>query len=86
MASAVYILGSLVTLLCGVLLMRAYTVGRKRLLLWSSICFFGLAASNFTVFVDLVLLPNIDLYLVRLILATGAMLILLYGLIWEGQQ
>lgn len=86
MAAAVYILGFLVTVTCGVLLSRAYTVGRKRLLLWSAICFFGLAISNLLVFVDLVLLPNVDLYPLRLITAAVAMVILLYGLIWEGNR
>jgi hydrogenase/urease accessory protein HupE len=85
-APAVYIFGFLVTLSCGVLLVRAYAAGRRRLLLWSAVCFFGLALSNLLLFIDLVLLPNTDLYLVRLLIATGAMLILLYGLIWEGQQ
>lgn len=86
MAPYVYILGFLVTLSCGILLSRAYVVGRKRLLLWSGVCFFGLAMSNLLLFIDLVLLPNVDLYLVRLLVAAGSMLILLYGLIWEGQQ
>lgn len=86
MAPSVYILGVLVTLGCGILLMRAYAQVRKRLLLWSSICFFGLAVSNLLVFLDLVILPNIDLYRWRLITAAGAMLILLYGLIWEGDR
>ncbi|MGC2637951.1 MAG: DUF5985 family protein [Acidobacteriaceae bacterium] len=85
-APAVYILGFLVTLTCGILLARAYALGRKRLLLWSAVCFFGLAISNLLVFIDLVLLPNVDLYLLRLLVAAAAMLILLYGLIWEGQQ
>lgn len=86
MAAAVYILGFLVTLTCGVLLSRAYSAGRKRLLLWSAICFFGLAISNLLVFVDLVLLPKVDLYPLRLITAAVAMVILLYGLIWEGNR
>ncbi|HZZ41131.1 MAG TPA: DUF5985 family protein [Acidobacteriaceae bacterium] len=85
-APAVYIFGFLVTLACGVLLFRAYSAVRKRLLLWSAICFCGLALSNLLVFVDLVLLPTVDLYLLRLITAAIAMLLLLYGLIWEGQQ
>jgi hypothetical protein len=85
-APAVYIFGFLVTLACGILLFRAYATVRKRLLLWSAICFCGLAISNLLVFVDLVLLPNVDLYLLRLITAAVAMLLLLYGLIWEGEQ
>lgn len=86
MAAACYIFGFLVTLCCGVLLARAYAAGRKRLLLWSAVCFFGLAVNNLLVFVDLVLLPNVNLYLLRLAIATASMVLLLYGLIWEGQQ
>jgi hypothetical protein len=84
MAVAVYILGTVVVLACGVLLLRGYLRGKQKLLLWSSICFFGLAISNALVFVDLVLFPNKDFYLWRLATACVSMLCLLYGLIWEG--
>ncbi|MDT7817615.1 MAG: hypothetical protein QOJ51_3062 [Acidobacteriaceae bacterium] len=86
MAAFVYILGVLVTLACSVLLLRAYGTVRKRLLLWSGICFLGLAISNLLVFVDLVIFPAVDLYRWRLLTAAVSMLILLYGLIWEGAQ
>lgn len=85
MGPAVYILGSLTTLACGVLLLRGYFRGANKLLLWSAICFLGLAVSNFLVFVDLVLLPNVDLYLWRLLVAAIAMSALMYGLIWESE-
>jgi hypothetical protein len=85
MGGAVYILGSAVTLLCSVLLFQGYRRSRAKLLLWSSICFFGLAISNFLVFVDLVLFPETDMYRWRLLTAAVAMLALLYGLIWEGE-
>jgi hypothetical protein len=84
MASFFYILCGLVSLICTVLLMRAYAQSRMRLLLWSGLCFLGLTISNLLVFVDLSILPQIDLYLVRLTTAAIAMLILLFGLIWEG--
>lgn len=85
MASSVYILGALTTLLCAVLLLRGYVRGRQRLLLWSGLCFAGLTLSNVLVFIDLVLLPSqIDLYTLRLATAAAAMLVLLYGLIWES--
>ncbi len=85
-AGAVYILGTLVALACAILLLRGYLRGRQKLLLWSSLCFFGLAISNFLVFIDLIILPaQIDLYLLRLATAAAAMLLLLYGLIWEGE-
>ena len=64
----------------------AYSNVRKRLLLWSAVCFYFLALSNLLVFLDLIIFPQIDLYLWRLATAATAMLILLYGLIWEGDK
>jgi hypothetical protein len=84
MGPAVYVLGTLTTLICGVLLIRGYMRSRTRLLLWSAICFFGLALSNALVFTDLVLFPELDLYFWRLFTAAAAMMVLLYGLVWEG--
>ena len=84
MAAMVYILGALTSLACALLLLRGYSRGRKRLLLWSGLCFAGLAVSNLLVFVDLVLLPAQDLYLWRLATTGVAMALLLYGLIWES--
>lgn len=86
MGPAVYLFGVLVTLSCGVLLTRAYSNVGKRLLLWSAICFYFLALSNFIVFLDLVVFPDVDLYRWRLITAAVGMLVLLYGLIWEGDK
>jgi hypothetical protein len=86
MAGAVYIVGILVALCCAILLLRGYARGRQRLLLWSGLCFFGLAISNALVFVDLIVFPTqIDLYLSRLATAAVSMLLLLYGLIWKAE-
>jgi len=79
-----YTLGALISLCCSVLLLRGYAHGRNKLLLWSGICFAGLAVSNALVFVDLNLLPEVDLYRLRLATAAISMLLLLYGLIWES--
>jgi hypothetical protein len=46
MAEVVYILGAASTLLCAVLLLRQYRVGRQPLLLWSGLCFCGLTLTN----------------------------------------
>ncbi|HEV2206648.1 MAG TPA: DUF5985 family protein [Candidatus Acidoferrales bacterium] len=85
MAPAVYVLGALTTLACGILLLRGYFRGGNKLLLWSAVCFLGLAVSNALVFADLVLLPNVDLYFWRLLTAAVAMAALMYGLIWESE-
>lgn len=85
MASAVYILGSVTSLLCAILLFRGYTAGKRKLLLWSALCFTGLALSNLLVFVDLVLLPATDLYLLRLSVSAASMILLVLGLVWESR-
>lgn len=86
MSSLVYILNFLTFAACATLLGRAYWRVRQRLLLWSGLCFAGLAISNLLVFLDLVILPTqIDLYLARLVTAAVAMLLLIFGLIWEGE-
>jgi hypothetical protein len=45
----------------------------------------GLTISNLLVFVDLVVFPDVDLYRFRLAAAAVAMLLILYGLIWESE-
>jgi hypothetical protein len=82
----VNVLGALVAGLCAVLLLRAYESVRKRLLLWAGLCFAGLAASNALVVADLFVVPELDLYRWRLVVAAGAMLLLVYGLIFESDQ
>lgn len=85
MNTALYILTCLTMLLCAVLLLRAYFRVRRRLLLWSGLCFVGLTVSNFLVFADLVWLPETDLYTLRLGSTAVSICLLLYGLIWESQ-
>jgi hypothetical protein len=84
MASLVYCLGALVTLLCSVLLLRSYARVHTRLLLWSGLCFAGLTLSNLLVIVDLLVLTQVDLYVWRLSTAAVAMLVLLYGLVFAS--
>lgn len=86
MKPAVYILCTLVSLICALLLLRGYRNGRHRLLLWSGLCFSGLTLANALMFVDLVLLPDLDLYLAREVVSAFSVLILLFGMIWEGQS
>jgi hypothetical protein len=80
----VNILGTLTVALCAVLLLRAYLNVRQRLLLWSGLCFAGLTFSNLLIFVDLLMVPDVNLYSVRLGIAAASMLLLVYGLIFES--
>jgi len=71
-------------LLCAWLLLQAYRRSRYRLLLWSGLCFAGLTVNNTLVVLDKVLRPLADLSTWRLTVALLAMLVLLYGLIWDA--
>ena len=84
-APAVYILNALTAALCAILLLARYRRVQVRLLLWSGLCFAGLALANAMVFVDLVVLTQIDLYVLRLGIGVASMGLLLYGLIWENK-
>ena len=84
MKTAVYMTAGCTSLLCAVLLLRGYAQSHQKLLLWSGICFLGLALSNFLIFVDLIVFPNTDLYPLRLATAAVALFVLLYGLVWES--
>jgi len=84
MALAVYVLCMLTSAFCAGLLWREYRRSRARLLLWSSLSFSAWAANNALVFTDLVILPAVDLSLVRAALALVAVSLLLYGLIWDA--
>ena len=92
MAAIVYLLCTLTSALCAVLLLRVYRKTRvwssgsapPSLLLWSGLSFCVMAINNALVLADLVLFPSIDLTLYRggsFLLATA---LLLYGLVWDN--
>jgi len=85
MAELVYVLCAATSIACAVLLLRGYGRSRTRLLFWSGLCFAGLALNNVVLFVDLVIIPSVDLSLVRSGTALVAMLVLLFGLVWEAR-
>jgi hypothetical protein len=86
MEGLVSTVGAFVAGLCAMVLLRAYFRVRKRLLLWSGICFAWLAASNLLVFVDLELLPGgTDLYPYRLATAAIGTLVLAFGLVLDSE-
>ncbi|HZT87341.1 MAG TPA: DUF5985 family protein [Stellaceae bacterium] len=81
--AVIYLLCFFSSGLCAFLLVRAFRRGREPLLLWSAICFCLLAINNLLVFVDIILLPNVDLTALRSATALAAITVLLYGFIWE---
>jgi hypothetical protein len=85
MAGAIYGLCALTALLCAWLLLQAYVRSRYRLLLWSGLCFVGLTLNNLLVVLDKLIFPLVDLSLLRTGAALIAMIVLLYGLIWDAE-
>ena len=84
MASIVYLLCGLTSVACAVLLYRQHRRTPGGLLFWSTLSFICFALTNILLFVDLVVLPNVDLSGVRTALSLLGMLTLLYGLIHES--
>ncbi len=85
MSAVIYTLCTLTALVCAYLLLQAYWRGRYRLLLWAGLCFVGLTVNNLLLVMDKVIFPSIDFSLWRTSAALAAMIILLYGLIWESE-
>lgn len=81
--SIVYALCAMTSIGCAVLLLRGYRRSRVRLLFWSGLCFIGLALNNVLLFIDVRVVPDVDLSLWRTIPAVLGVAVLLYGLIWE---
>jgi hypothetical protein len=83
MAECIYLLCALTSLACFLLLARSYWQSRMRLLLWSALCFLGFFLNNLFLFIDLIIVPEIDLYSLRQIFSLSGVSLLLFGLIWE---
>ena len=83
MAYAVYALCAMTSVFCAVLLARSYRANRTRLLMWSTLCFVGLAINNLLLFIDLVVVEDVDLSIVRTGTALASVLLLVIGLITE---
>jgi len=83
MAETIYLLCSFASIACAVLLFSAYRKSGARLLLWSCSCFLGLALNNVLLFVDLILVPTVDLRPWRAFVALVGISVLLFGLVWS---
>jgi hypothetical protein len=87
MAPLFYGLCTLTALFCAVLLLRAYYHSRYKLLLWGGLCFSGLTLNNALLVADKILYPEPEVNLItwRFLAALIAMLVLLYGIIFDAE-
>ncbi len=86
LADIVYALCVVTSLACAVLLWRGYRRSRARLLMWSSLCFAGLAMNNALLIIDLRVLPAVDLSIWRTLPALVGIALLVYGLVWDAER
>ena len=83
MAMLIYALCALTALACAILLLSGARRSGSRMLLWSGLCFAGLALTNGLIVVDALNGDALDLGMLRLIVSLGAIMLLLYGLVFE---
>ncbi|MDB5491614.1 MAG: rane protein [Micavibrio sp.] len=85
MAEIIYMLCAGTAFVCAWLLMQAYYRSRYKLLLWGGLCFIGITINNILLVLDKIYIHDMDLSSWRLLTALMAMMILLYGLIWNTE-
>jgi hypothetical protein len=85
MQGAVFVLCAATCLLCAALLFRGYARTRYGLLFWSGLCFTGLMLDNVMLYADLYLFPDVSLVVWRKLPGLIALMLLLYGLVWESK-
>lgn len=85
MAELVYITCTILSIVCAFMLLRGYRRNPSHLLLWSSACFGILAINNVILFVDVLVLPDVEFGGLIMRNVTGALAgsLLLFGLVWE---
>ena len=84
MATVVYILCAATSTMCAFMLLRSYRRSNVRLLLWSGLCFVGLALNNILLVVDTRVMTDIDLSVLRTLPAVLGTAALVFGLIWDS--
>ena len=87
MAGAIYILCFVTSSLCALMLGRSWRRTGAGLLFWSAASFSLLAFNNLLVVVDLMVVgPDVDLQVPRMIVNLVAVAVLLFGFIWNGDD
>ena len=84
MGPIIYILCAITSLGAAALLYRGYRRTKQRLLYWSALCFAIMAVSNGLLILDLIILPDVYLLPWRSGVTQLALLVLLFGLIFES--
>ena len=84
--ASIYVLCMAASAVCALLLARTYARTRSRLLLWTAISFALLTLNNFFLVLDMLVFREVDLWPARAITFQAALLVLLYGFVWEADR
>lgn len=85
-AILVYLLCAVTCWICTILLLRRYLLRRSRLLYWCGLAFCAFGVGNLLLCIDLLLIPQVDLMLLRNLVTLLGVALMLRGLIWEDLQ
>lgn len=85
MVVLIYCLCALTSFVCSWALLRSYFSNRSRILLWTGLCFCFMFANNVFLILDRVVFPDIDFIPMRLFTALVAVVLLVFGLVWEDE-
>lgn len=84
MSSVTFILCTIISLISAILLMRSAKGPQGRFLFWGAIYFLGAALNNILLYIDAVVVPDVDWALAPNLVGLVSIAILIYALIWEA--
>lgn len=83
MAALVYLMCTVASAACALLLLREFRRTSSRVLLWCGLAFVGFTLSNALVLTDVVLLPGWNLATARAMVNWLATTVLVVALVWD---
>lgn len=85
MAELIYGLCTILSASIAVMLWRRHRRMPARMIYWTALCFSGLALSNLLLVVDKLILPEVDLRVLRNSVSLLSIGLLLFGLVYEDE-
>jgi hydrogenase/urease accessory protein HupE len=85
MAELIYGLCTILSLAIAVMLWRQHRRMPTRMIYWTALCFSGLALSNLLLVLDKLVVPDIDLRVLRHTVSLLSIGMLLFGLVYEDE-
>ena len=84
-AESIYGLCTILSSAIAVMLWRQHRRMPTRMVYWTALCFSGLALSNLLLVIDKLVIPELDMRVLRHSLSLASIALLLYGLVYEDE-